>query len=154
MSQLFAWGGQSTRGSALASFPPKKSQGWSPSEWTGYLTINYPFVSSEYSKPTVIQCCLSLSALAYQPLPWEPWSILEFSLSCDASSFSLPGRSRWGVSEAGVHRLHSLCFPLGFQFSVLLSYCQNPRKQLKHTISLNKWVFTVNDGQRILWPKH
>ena len=32
MSQLFAWGGQSTGVSASASFPPKKSQGWS-SEW-------------------------------------------------------------------------------------------------------------------------
>ena len=30
MSLLFAWGGQSTRVSALASFLPKKSQGWSP----------------------------------------------------------------------------------------------------------------------------
>ena len=33
MSQLFSWG-QSTGVSALASFLPKKSQGWSPSEWT------------------------------------------------------------------------------------------------------------------------
>ena len=32
MSQLFAWGGQSTGVSALTSFLPKKSQGWSPSE--------------------------------------------------------------------------------------------------------------------------
>ena len=32
MSQLFIWGGQSTGVSALASFLPKKSQGWSPSE--------------------------------------------------------------------------------------------------------------------------
>ena len=31
MSQLFAWGGQSTGVSALASLIPKKSQGWSPS---------------------------------------------------------------------------------------------------------------------------
>ena len=30
MSQHFAWGGQSTRVSASASFLPKKSQGWSP----------------------------------------------------------------------------------------------------------------------------
>ena len=29
MSQFFAWGGQNTGVSALASFPPKKSQGWS-----------------------------------------------------------------------------------------------------------------------------
>ena len=34
MSQLFTWGGQSTGLSALASFLPKKSQGWSPSEWS------------------------------------------------------------------------------------------------------------------------
>ena len=31
MSQLFAWGGRSTGVSALASFLPKKSQRWSPS---------------------------------------------------------------------------------------------------------------------------
>ena len=37
MSQLFAWGAQSTGVSALASFLPKKSQGWSPSEWTGWI---------------------------------------------------------------------------------------------------------------------
>ena len=30
LSQLFTWGGQSTGVSALASFLPKKSQGWSP----------------------------------------------------------------------------------------------------------------------------
>ena len=37
VSQLFAWGGQSTGVSALASFLPKKSQGSSPSEWTGWI---------------------------------------------------------------------------------------------------------------------
>ena len=39
MGQLFTWGGQSTGVSALASFPPKKSQGWSPSEWTGWISL-------------------------------------------------------------------------------------------------------------------
>ena len=38
MSQLFLWGGQSTGVSASASFLPKKSQGWSPSEWTGWIS--------------------------------------------------------------------------------------------------------------------
>ena len=38
--QLFAWGGQSTGVSALASFLPKKSQGWSPSEWTGWISLH------------------------------------------------------------------------------------------------------------------
>ena len=39
MSQLFAWGGHSTGASALASFLPKKFQGWSPSEWTGWISL-------------------------------------------------------------------------------------------------------------------
>ena len=38
-SQLFAWGGQSTGVSALASFFPKKFQGWSPSEWTSWISL-------------------------------------------------------------------------------------------------------------------
>ena len=37
MSQLFAWGSQST--GVLASFLPKKSQDWSPSEWTGWISL-------------------------------------------------------------------------------------------------------------------
>ena len=39
VSQLFAWGGQSTGVAALASFLQKKSQGWSPSEWTGWMSL-------------------------------------------------------------------------------------------------------------------
>ena len=39
MCQLFAWGVQSTGVSALASFPPEKSQGWSPSEWIGWISL-------------------------------------------------------------------------------------------------------------------
>ena len=39
MSHLFAWGGQSTGVSALASFLPKNTQGWSPSEWTGWISL-------------------------------------------------------------------------------------------------------------------
>ena len=39
MSQLFKWGGRSTGVSALAAFLPKKSQGWSPSEWTGWISL-------------------------------------------------------------------------------------------------------------------
>ena len=38
MSQLFIWGGQSTGVSALASFLPKNTQGWSPLEWTGRIS--------------------------------------------------------------------------------------------------------------------
>ena len=53
ISQLFAWGGQSTGASALASVPPKKSQGWSPSEWTGWISLQSKGLSRVFSNTTV-----------------------------------------------------------------------------------------------------
>ena len=53
MSQLFAWGGQSTGVSASASFLPKKSQGWSPSEWTGWISRRSKGLSRVFSNTTV-----------------------------------------------------------------------------------------------------
>ena len=53
MSQLFAWGGQSAGVSALASFLPKKSQGWSPSEWTGWISLQSKGLSTVFSNTTV-----------------------------------------------------------------------------------------------------
>ena len=53
MSQLFAWGGQSSEVSALASFLPKKSQGWSPSEWTGWISLQSKGLSRVFSNTTV-----------------------------------------------------------------------------------------------------
>ena len=51
-SQLFTWGGQSTGASALASFLPKKSQGWSPSEWTGWISLQSRGLSRVFSNTT------------------------------------------------------------------------------------------------------
>ena len=52
MSQLFAWGGQSTGASALASFLPKKFQGWS-SEWTCWISLQSKGLSRVFSNTTV-----------------------------------------------------------------------------------------------------
>ena len=53
MSQLFAWGSQSTGVSVLASFLPEKSQGWSPSEWTGWISLQSKGLSRVFSNTTV-----------------------------------------------------------------------------------------------------
>ena len=53
MGQLFAWGGQSTGISALASFLPKKTQGWSPSEQTGWISLQSKGLSRVFSNTTV-----------------------------------------------------------------------------------------------------
>ena len=53
MSQLFAWGGQSIGASALPSFLPKKSQGWFPSEWIGWISLQSAGLSRVFSNTTV-----------------------------------------------------------------------------------------------------
>ena len=53
MSQLFAWGSQSTGVSAFVSFLPKKSQGWSPSEWAGWISLQSKGLSRVFSNTTI-----------------------------------------------------------------------------------------------------
>ena len=53
MNQLFASGGQSTGASVLASFPPKKFQGWSPSGCTGVsASASFPPKKSQGLSPS------------------------------------------------------------------------------------------------------
>ena len=53
MNQLFIWGGQSIGVSALASFLPKNTQGWSPLEWTGWISLQSKGLSRVFSNTTV-----------------------------------------------------------------------------------------------------
>ena len=53
MGQLFASGGQSTGVSALASFLPKNTQGWSPLKWTGWISSQSMGLSRVFSNTTV-----------------------------------------------------------------------------------------------------
>ena len=52
-NQLFAWGSQSTGVSALASVLPKNTQGWSPLEWTGWISLQSKGLSRAFSNTTV-----------------------------------------------------------------------------------------------------
>ena len=53
MSQLFTWGGQNTGVSSSTSFLPKNTQGWSPSEWTGWISLQSKGLSRVFSNTTV-----------------------------------------------------------------------------------------------------
>ena len=53
MNQLFAWGGQSIGLSALASVLPKNTQDWSPSEWTGWISLQSQGLTRVFSNTTV-----------------------------------------------------------------------------------------------------
>ena len=53
MSQILAWGSQSTGVSALASFLPKNAQCWSPLEWTSWISLQSKGLSRVFSNTTV-----------------------------------------------------------------------------------------------------
>ena len=53
MSQLFAWGGQSTGVSASASVLTMNTQDWSPLEWTAWISLQSMGLSRVFSNTTV-----------------------------------------------------------------------------------------------------
>ena len=53
MSQLFARGAQIIGVSALASVLPMNTQDWSPSEWTGWISLQSKGLSRVFSNTTV-----------------------------------------------------------------------------------------------------
>ena len=63
VSQLFTWGGQSAGVSALASLLPKRSQGWSPSEWTDWISLQSKGLTRDFSNITVQFFSAQLSLL-------------------------------------------------------------------------------------------
>ena len=79
ISQLFTWGGPSTGVSTLASFLPKKSLGWSPSEWTGWISLQSKGLSRVFSNTTVQKLLCYLYSL-----------LLLFSHSVMSNSFVTP----------------------------------------------------------------
>ena len=78
MRQLFAWGGQSTAVSALASFLPKKSQGWSPS-----VSVNFFFKILPYY--VFIQHCSLSYCSSLCPLHSSHMCIFFLQLGCQVA---------------------------------------------------------------------
>ena len=67
MSQLSTWSGHNIGVSALASFLPKKPQGWSPSEWTGWISLQSKGLSRVFSNTTVQKHQFFGAQLLYSP---------------------------------------------------------------------------------------
>ena len=67
MSQLFAWGGQSTGVSPLASVLPENTQDWSPLGWTGWISLRSTGLSRVFCNTTVQS--IKSSALSFLQSP-------------------------------------------------------------------------------------
>ena len=77
MSQLFVWGGQSTGVSPLASVLPMNTKGWSPLEWTGWISLQSEGLSV-FSNTTVQKHQFSGAQLSSQSNSHiHSWLLLE-----------------------------------------------------------------------------
>ena len=75
VSQLFAWGGQSTGVSALASFLPKNTQDWSPLEWTDWISLQSKGLSRVFSNTTVQKHQFFGAQLFHSPTHTHTWPL-------------------------------------------------------------------------------
>ena len=74
MSQLFAWGGQSTGVSASASFLPMNTQDWSPLGWTGWISLQSKGLLRVFSNTTVQKHQFFGAQLSsHWPASWETY---------------------------------------------------------------------------------
>ena len=67
MSQLFAWGGQSTGVSASVLLLPKNTQDWSPLEWTGWISLQSKGLSRVFSNTSVQKHHSSVLSFLHSP---------------------------------------------------------------------------------------
>ena len=67
MSQLFAWGGQSTGVSTSASVLPMNTQDWSPLGWTGWISLQSKGLSESSPTPQFKSINSSVLSLLHSP---------------------------------------------------------------------------------------
>ena len=67
MSELFAWGGQSTGVSTSTSVLPMNTQDWSPLEWTGWISLQSKGLSRVFSNTTLQRINSSVLSFLYSP---------------------------------------------------------------------------------------
>ena len=118
MSQLFAWGGQSTEVSALASFLPKKFQGWSPSEWTGWISLQSKGLSTSFKYNLIFKISLSPFLLVLSIYP-SCRTIKNWKVQHDGG---WKVNSVWTMKENSIHSIVGAisCLPIVYILSFWL----------------------------------
>ena len=106
MSQLFSWGGQSIGISALGSFLPKNTQGWSPLERTGWISLQFKGLSRVFSNTTVQKLqffSAQLSSQSNSHIHTWPLCSLRSSITetCSSTSTAARFRAQNGLNQSG-----------------------------------------------------
>ena len=119
VSQLFAWGGQSTGVSASASVLPVNTQDWSPLGWTGWIFWQSKGLSRVFSNTTVQKHQFFSAQLSSQSnssiYTWLRMILLVSYYICT-----------WYLNFQKASTIHSLIFPV----KLFLSDCAFSRHVL------------------------
>ena len=84
MSQLFAWGGQSTGVSASPSVLPVNIQDWFPLGWTGWISLQSKGLSRVFSNTTVQKHQFLATQLSLQSNSYIHTRLLEKSIGVNS----------------------------------------------------------------------
>ena len=115
ISQLFTWCGQSTGVSTLASFLPKNTQGWSPLEWTGWISLQSKGLSRVFSNTTVQKHQFFGAHLSSQSNSQHPYMTTGKTIALTTNILfwtSLPrvkiSSSAFSAFQTGIGKTHTL----------------------------------------------
>ena len=145
MSQLFAWGGQSTGFSALASFLPRNTQDWSPSEWTGWISLQSKGLSRVFSNTTVQKHQFFSTLLSSQSNSHIHTWPLEKPVYADANYLRLPFENHWNTYSLNLSFTHNWEF-----FSCIISRIVSVPKSCKDWKPLLSWILPKNLGYLLI----
>ena len=147
MSQLFTSGGQSIGVSASASVLPVNIQGWSPSRWTGWISLQSKGLSRVFSN-TIVQKHQFFSAQVsfffffssttlLLPTHFPP-PLCTHAQSCNPMDFS-PSDSVHGLFQARI--LEWVAISFSKCSGVLIVQLSHPYMTTRKTIALTRWTF-------------
>ena len=149
MSQLFPWGGQRTGVSALASFLPKKYQGWSPSEWTAWISLQSTGLSRVFSNTTVQE---------------HQFFSTQLSLWSNSHTYMTTGKTIALTRQTFVSKVMSLLFNTLFRLVIdflptskhlLISWLQSPSAVILEPLKIKSATFSTLSPSichEVMWP--
>ena len=125
MSQLFTWGGQSTGVSALTSFLPKKSQGWSYLLiflWNHLVSKLIDLIWLVWDYKTIVIAIDNIYDTTPWRRKWQPTLVLLPGKFCGWKS--LVGYSPWGHKELDTIEWLHFHFLSWYSWNIKWIYCE------------------------------
>ena len=122
--------------SALASVLPKKSQGWSPSEWTGWISLQSKGLSRVFSNTSVQKHQFFGTQLSYSPTLTSTGEGNVNPLQCSCLENARDGGASWAAIYGVARVRHNWSDSAAAAAAAAHAYMMT-----EQTIALTRWTF-------------